>query len=80
MTGYKPGTPDGPNSCKGKPSKSAGPRTGRPTNRRRELPSFLSQRVREPDLPRHVAPPDLAPRVRAMPDNPGRALQERRAP
>ena len=57
MTGYKPGTPDGPDSCKRKPSKFAGPRTRRLANQRRELPSFLSQRVREPDLSGHVAVP-----------------------
>ena len=65
--GYKPRTPNGPDSCNRRPSKPIGPRTGWPANPRGELPSLLSQRVQEPDLPGHVAAPDLAPRVRAMP-------------
>ena len=75
MTGYKPGTPDGPDSCKGKPNKFTGPGTARPTSPRKEQPSFLSQRSWEPDLRATWRLLDLVPRVRTMPDDPGRALQ-----
>ena len=67
VTGCKPGIPSGPDLYKGKPSSFTGPRTEWPTKPCGELPSLLSQRIREHDLPGHVAAPDLAPRVRSMP-------------
>ena len=62
--GNKPGIPDGPDLCEARPGRFIGPRTGRPVKTRGELPSPLSERVREPDLPDMWRPPDLAPRVK----------------
>ena len=57
--------PNGPDLYKVRPGKFTGPRTGRPVKTRAELPSPLSEMVREPDLPDTWQPPDLAPRVKA---------------
>ena len=57
--------PNGPDLYKVRPGRFTGPRTGRPVKTRAELPSPLSERVREPDLPNTWQPPDLAPRVKA---------------
>ena len=57
LTGIHIRDPNEPDSYKRRPNKSIGPKTGRPTNTRGELPSLLSQRVRQPDLPGHVAAP-----------------------
>ena len=63
--GYKPRTPNGPDSCNRRPTRPIGPRTGRPVKPRGELPSLLSERVWEPDLPDTWQPPNLVPPVKA---------------
>ena len=74
-----PGSQTSPTLVKGGPVKPTGPKTGRPANRRGEQPSLLSQRVPETDLPGHVAAPRPSAPGQIHADDPGRALQERRA-
>ena len=63
----------------GSPAGSPGHETRWPTNRRGKLPSLLRQRVREPGLPGHAAAPRPNAPGQSHADDPGRALQERRA-
>jgi hypothetical protein len=77
--GINPGSLTGQTRMIGSPAGSPGHETRRPTNRRGEIPSLLRRRFQEPDLPGHMETPRPSAPSQSRADDPGRALQERRA-